>query len=228
MDKLKDLFDALSERIRTPVFSYVIFSFAVFNWKGIFYIIFSENEVRERFEYLEQSTNWATSFVLPIVTGLAIALAAPWISLLGTMWAQIPIKKKRILTIKLAHEVSRIKNELREEQAREVDSIIKAAKQDIEVQRIENEQLREEVRQRIGEIRSAESDLNVSSGARQSTTLDKTDPYDYQSDRILAIKMLEKKAELAAANGYHQKAQILLSQAASILGAHVTKDDDKY
>lgn len=164
MSALKEVYDAFSQRIRSPIFGYVILAFFFVNWKPLFNLFFSNEEISERIMYLEDNTSCTTLLILPLVFGLLAALTGPWVSLLGAMWAKFPTNKRRIREVRAANEVSKIRNELREEQNREIDALIASSKQDAEIQNIEDENVRQNIQNQINEIRddNLKLDLNES------------------------------------------------------------------
>lgn len=209
MDGIKEIFEAFSQRIKSPIFGYVILAFLAVNWKPVFFLLFSGEPASAKFTYLDTNTSWWALLVLPLFFGVLAALAAPWVSLWGAIWAESPTNKKRIRAVKAANEVSKIKNELREEQNKAVGSLIESAKQDAEVQKIENEQVRLEVQKQINEIRNQTNSMN------EESTTDHIDnlPIDRK------IEILQKYATIARADKdyeeegeLNQKIQRLLKQ----------------
>lgn len=167
MDGIKEIFEAFSQRIKSPIFGYVIIAFLAANWKPVFFLLFSGEPTPVKFTYLDENTSWATLFWLPLIIGVLAALAAPWISLAGAIWAESPTNKKRIRAVKAANEVSKLRNELRDEQNKEVGSLIESARQDAEVQKIEDEKSRMQLQEQIDEIRQQANSINEESAIEQ-------------------------------------------------------------
>lgn len=95
MDFLKDAFDALSQRIRSPFFGSVFLAFVLLNWKPIWYLIFANTSVAQKFLFFDNNTtNW-TIYGLPLILGALLSIAWPWLRLLGAWIAVAPTMKLR-------------------------------------------------------------------------------------------------------------------------------------
>ena len=67
MNEVKEVFESLSARIRSPYFGYAFF-FAVFlNWKAWFYLFFENSSVLERYKYFDSETTISSLVYYPLV-----------------------------------------------------------------------------------------------------------------------------------------------------------------
>jgi hypothetical protein len=89
-DLFKQLFDAASERIRSPFFGSILISFIGFNWRELFYLLFADKPVRARILYFDANTDVWSLFVYPVALGILLALLMPWVSYLGAIVARLP------------------------------------------------------------------------------------------------------------------------------------------
>jgi hypothetical protein len=77
MDFLKEYVDGLLTRIRSPIIASISISFALFNWKAIYFLLFAEVSALERLAYVEKNTSSITAIAAPIIVGLFVALVIP-------------------------------------------------------------------------------------------------------------------------------------------------------
>lgn len=153
LEALKDIFEAYNQRIKSQFFGYIVLAFFILNWKPTYYLLFAEVTAQTKFDFVEANTDQWSLLILPIFYGILAGLAKPWISLLGSIWAEYPVNKQKMREIKAADEVTRLKNRLIQSQNIAVESIIDAAAQDQKVNEITDEKLREEVRRQVDLIR---------------------------------------------------------------------------
>lgn len=153
MESLKEIFDALSQRIKSPIFGYIILAFIVINWKVIFCFLFSNEPVFVKFNYFDANTDPYHLYWYPLVFGLIAALTSPYISNWGAWWATKPINAMRIREVSAAHEVLQAKNQLAAERDNEKaiyeQSLIDQAKRDQEISEIEDEKIRQDLEEKV-------------------------------------------------------------------------------
>lgn len=169
MDSLKEIFDALGQRIKSPFFGYTTLAYIACNWRALFVIVFTDESAASKFEYFDDNANIASLFVLPIAIGVLITWLAPRISYWAATVATEPINKKRINEVIAAHEVLQAENKLAVERENEKSLIetirIEQAKRDAEIAKIDNEEIRTELKGQIKELReeisSSEASLEI-------------------------------------------------------------------
>ena len=97
MDVLKEAFDALNQRIRSPMVGSVLVAFCLANWMPLWVLFFADMPTLEKLTYFEAQTSTVSLYVAPVVLGLGFAIAAPWIKLVGAWVAQGPMGRLRRL-----------------------------------------------------------------------------------------------------------------------------------
>ena len=90
MEILTNLWEAWSERLRTPFIGSILLSFIAINWQPIWYLFLTDHSAEQKFLYFDDNT----MYLLPVVIGFIIALALPWIQLFGVWIAQFPRRLK--------------------------------------------------------------------------------------------------------------------------------------
>lgn len=90
MDALKDLVEAFSQRIRSPIVGSIAIVFVLANWKPIWYLLFAERPVRQKFRYFDASTDTISLYCIPIGVGVVYAFGLPWVKWAGAWIAQKP------------------------------------------------------------------------------------------------------------------------------------------
>lgn len=186
MDSIKEIFEAMGQRIRSPFWGYVFISFVLFNWKALFYVVFSDSMVEIKFSFFDENTCWQSLYLLPLVFGLFATLCSPYISEYGARWAEKPVNRKRIREVNAAHLVLKSKNRLAAERENEraiyEQSLIDQAKRDEEIDNISDPNLRDEVSAKIEDMRAAnqldeKSNFDIlDSSALKATTKDNKRP----------------------------------------------------
>ncbi len=105
MEFFKDLSEAWSQRLRSPFIGSIALSFFAVNWQPVWYLLFADRPVRQKFLYFDANTSLVSLAVIPIVVGVALALATPWLRTLGTWWAQGPNGKMKEIQHNAAHKL---------------------------------------------------------------------------------------------------------------------------
>ena len=86
MDVLADLFKAWTNHVRTPFIGFISLSFIANNWQPIWYLLFADQPVKEKFLYFDANT----SFGIPILMGAILAVIYPWVGVFGVFISQFP------------------------------------------------------------------------------------------------------------------------------------------
>lgn len=108
IDFLKDSTEAWLQRIRSPIIGSVGLAFVALNWKALWYLVFADRPVAVKFHFIEMNTTWLSLYLWPILIGLAIAIASPWIKLGGSYIATNPTRRLRRLQSSEASHQRRI------------------------------------------------------------------------------------------------------------------------
>lgn len=97
MDVIKDIWDGLTQRLRSPIFGSVLLSFVAFNWKEIGFVFYGEGTLAWRYAYWDKNTDVWSLVVCPLFTGISIALALPFVRFAGGWVSSWPLSKLRAL-----------------------------------------------------------------------------------------------------------------------------------
>lgn len=169
MEFIKDIADAWSQRIRSPIIGSIGLSFAFLNWKPLWYLIFAERPVRQKFLYFDQNTDWLSLLVLPIAVGLAVAFLMPWVKFFGAYTAKMPLSLLRQIQHDSTHE------QMIYELKKEAESV--QAQADVEAAR---EQAKIDAAKRLEEAKSVGGD-GLEEDIKESRT-EQTPPIDIYSE----------------------------------------------
>lgn len=195
METFKDFFEALENRVKSPVFGSILVSFIAINWKELFFLFFANTPVLDRLSYFEEGTGLISLLVMPLIVGTLIAILAPWVKFGGTYLARLPVQKTKSVQNTMVHQLlvekQKLEDTRRSYQASKEQTLIEQAKRDQEVKnQIDNEQIRTELEEKLSAFReSVETKMN-------STKSDNDDTSKVISDENLRqIKIIEDRIE---------------------------------
>lgn len=97
LEFLKDAFEALEQRVRSPFLGSIAISFFVINWKPLWYLFFADRPVAFKLDYFELKTDPNSLIWYPLFFGVALALLTPFLRLVGAWWAKWPTFKLKTL-----------------------------------------------------------------------------------------------------------------------------------
>jgi hypothetical protein len=175
LDFIKDSTEAWLQRIRSPIIGSIALAFVACNWKPIWYLLFADQTVTRKFIYFDMNTSAWWLYFWPIVIGLAIALASPWIKLVGSWVAANPTRKLRNFQSSEAsqHRILRLADLTKEEEmkadfeearaatiAKRETRTIEAAKRLDEASKVDDGSAKEEI---IKERETSENAMSVNS-----------------------------------------------------------------
>lgn len=197
--------EAMLSRVRSPLLGSAILSFTVINWKVLFFIIFSDNSAIDKFSYFDQHTSVWTLLYGPVLAGVVLGLASPWIGLFGAWAASQPVQRQRILADRLASE--RLFQRAKLARARELEqavleeTLIDRAKRDQQIDSIDDVNRREEVRSQIASSRTdnEERERLRKELEEAEETRDQAITYLQQRENELTNQIAQTEAELRAA-----------------------------
>lgn len=90
MSDLNELLDTFQKRLKSRLVSSILVSFAVVNWKVIYFLCFSDVQIVERFAYFDDNTNTASLLIKPLLFGLAAVGLVPLFSSAATWVISFP------------------------------------------------------------------------------------------------------------------------------------------
>jgi len=79
---MREIFEALGSRIKSPLFGYAAIAFVAINWRSLFYLMAAKVTAVERIKYFENNTTFYSLILLPIVFATIGAIIYPWINAL--------------------------------------------------------------------------------------------------------------------------------------------------
>lgn len=112
IDFIKDGAEAWLQRIRSPLLGSVLLVFVAWNWKAIYFVLFSDTPIFIRFWYFDHQTSISSLLFVPIGLGMCIGVATPFINVFGSYFAKWPIERLRLIQAESAHSIMLRKAEL--------------------------------------------------------------------------------------------------------------------
>lgn len=160
---MKEIFESIEARIKTPFFGYVLFSLVAFNWDSFFYLFFDNGAALTRIDYFKKETNWISVIIYPTITACAYTIFYPWLIYILTLSASKPNQLKNNLQIESEHNTLLKKQELentRSQFFKEMEEeLINRAKRDEDLGDIENEATKEKLKDEIDKLRAERDEL---------------------------------------------------------------------
>lgn len=106
MDGLRELVEAFSARIKSPIIGSIVLAFVAVNWRAVFFLFFSGEPASDKFVYFTENTTGYSLYVFPVLVGLAFALIVPWINFWGAKAIETPVSKHRSMQLDAAHALA--------------------------------------------------------------------------------------------------------------------------
>ena len=194
MDGLKELVDAFSSRVRSPVFGSIVVAFLLWNWQAVFLLLFGAEEVPTRIAAFTDSL-WMTkyglliNFAVPIGLGLAYLVVGPWLNLGAALVVAKPTNMRRDLVgrwaVERAQKKALLATELADAETAEAEAELRRRMAEAEV---ETEKRREELAKREAEIEQQAADARLAAKNREEEA----------AVREAELKQIAAEAQLAA------------------------------
>lgn len=73
-------FNTAMNRVKNPAFGAFAISWCAFNWKQILYLLFADNSIYYKIEYISENSNWLNIFLLPVFSSLVLCIGLPWLN----------------------------------------------------------------------------------------------------------------------------------------------------
>ncbi|WP_102385067.1 hypothetical protein BCU19_15040 [Vibrio cyclitrophicus] len=155
---MKEIFQVLEIRIRSPFMGYFTFSFIALNWKGFFYILASSESPADRIVFFENNTDSWTLFWSPFLIGALITIGYPWLASFFVYCCEKPTQIKNALQANTEHALLVEKQKLQEQRRKALASaeqqLIEQAERDQEIEdSISDNGLKQKVKHEINELR---------------------------------------------------------------------------
>ncbi|HCS8962752.1 hypothetical protein [Klebsiella pneumoniae] len=84
-------FNTAMNRVKNPAFGAFAISWCAFNWKQILYLLFADNGIYYKIEYISQNSSWWNIIVFPAISSLVLCIGLPWINNAITKWQSKPL-----------------------------------------------------------------------------------------------------------------------------------------
>jgi len=226
MKEIKEIFEALGTRLKSPLFGYSFLAFIAANWKPIFYLFVSSENPAVRIAFFEKNTSNFTLFAVPICFAICMAIFYPWISLLFLFLARFPTDYKNHLQVISEHKLLLKRQQMEELRARGLSSrekeLIERAKRDQEIRSIEDAKIRQDLQQELNQLRKQNNSLSHSTNSDDErvakltslidtyrTLADESQKYNNRQKAYkygaLVLETQEKLAELLASQAQEKK-----------------------
>lgn len=162
---MKDLFDAISSRIKAPYFGYAMLSFIALNWRGLFLLMTTPGSPQDRLSAFDSVTNQYTLFIFPLLAGVLVALATPWIHFCFGFIAKKPSFLIDNLYLESEHNKTIRQAELEQSRANlfavKEKELIERAKRDDEVANIEDDTTKNKLAGQLEKLRQERDQLSA-------------------------------------------------------------------
>ncbi|MCG8037760.1 MAG: hypothetical protein JAZ19_12085 [Candidatus Thiodiazotropha taylori] len=207
---MKEIIEAIGNRVRSPVFGYFVLAFIVINWRALLLLWLADTDIETRIDYFCLYSDYLTLLIYPLVISTIGAVAYPWVNLLFLRLAHKPAIYKNDLQLNTDHErlVQQTKLEVvRDEMfAKKEEGLIEQAKRDQEILNIENEELRKKLESEIEVLRSERNNLAHGQSPNKSTT-------DNEKHVKDLIDLYQARAKEAKESYDHDKAEMYWKKA---------------
>jgi hypothetical protein len=161
---MKDVWDAVSTRIKTPYFGYAVLAFIALNWRGLFLLAVTTGTPQDRLSAFDSVTSYHTLFAFPLIIGAAVALITPWLQLLFRFLSSKPLEMIDNINLEAEHKKTIKQTQLEQVRtdffAYKEKELIDRAKRDEEVASIEDSDTKEKLIAQLQEIRNERDKLS--------------------------------------------------------------------
>ncbi len=210
---MKEIMEALTARIKSPVFGYFVFWWAVFNWRPLFYLFFSDTAVENRFAYFDKLTDSYSLLILPLTVASIMTVSYPWINLVFLHLCKKPTDIRNYLQAESEHRLWIRKKQLEEDRsallAAKEKHLIDRARRDEEISSISDEETKERLRKEIDTLRERiHSEENSKSYHSYNAQMDLVHSYKQMADLLAKMgKLSESEAFLSHAIQMQRKSE---------------------
>jgi hypothetical protein len=155
---VKEVVDAVNNRLKTPYFGYAILAFIALNWRGFFLLVLSKGKPEEKLALFDAQTDIYTLLIYPLVIGAVVAATAHWFKYLFGLIERKP--KELVENQQLEAEHKKTIKQAQLEQSRsdlfavKENELIDRAKRDEAVADIEDLETKEKLIKQLDSIRT--------------------------------------------------------------------------
>jgi len=166
---MKEIIEALSARIRSPLFGYYALSVMVINWKPMFNLLFSKKSTLDRILYFDTNTDFYSLVIYPLISSAFIVILYPWLNYLFLIICKKPTDLRNTIQAQSEHSLLIKKQEMEQLSSSLLSGketeLIERAKRDIELKEIENTEVREKLISEIEELRKERDSIGTTNNA---------------------------------------------------------------
>lgn len=155
---MKEVVDAVNNRMKTPYFGYAILAFIALNWRGFFLLVLSKGKPEEKLALFDAQTDVCTLLIYPLAIGAVVAATTHWLKYLFNLIERKP--KGLIENLQLEAEHKKTIKQTQLEQSRsdlfavKEKELIDRAKRDEAVADIEDSETKEKLIKQLDSIRT--------------------------------------------------------------------------
>jgi len=161
---VKEVVDAVNNRIKTPYFGYAILAFIALNWRGFFLLVLSKGKPEEKLALFDAQTDIYTLLIYPLVIGAVVAATSHWLKFIFGILERKP--KELFENIQLEAEHKKTIKQSQLEQSRsdffavKENELIDRAKRDEAVADIEDLDKKEKLIKQLDSVRAERDKLS--------------------------------------------------------------------
>ncbi len=198
---MKEIFEVIESRVRSPLFGYFVFAFISVNWNPLFYLFVEKTRVLNRIQYFQDHTDWLTLLIFPLVTAMVLSIAYPWVNYGFLHLRKFPTDLRNKLQASSEHELLKEKQKFAEVRVQFEKDNLKAEETSLKTEEVKLEKAilqAEETR-----LRAEEVEFSGSSDVQQKSKK--------EFESLMSISgLLRKRAENSTSSSHRA---ILLSRA---------------
>jgi hypothetical protein len=207
-DIIRSFFDASRERIKNPLIGTFIISWIAINWRPIMILLFSEQKVENRIDYIiEQYSSIQTYFIIPFGIALIYVIILPYF-----MWAVDELirkstigRKKNLLKQTIydyegKHQIAIAESKLEDlkaivrdkadfnNQIEQLRNQLDERDETLQIQQMEIDQYKKELNEFKNSAEENGSEFNISTLEKEFSEFQKTDLFDYFKDVGVTVR----------------------------------------
>lgn len=144
MDWIKELIETVSNRVKVPVYSSILISLLLFNWKVVFYLTFAKATIIEKFAYFDIHTG-PDSLGWPILIGTLLTISSPWIKYAITIVTRRPYEYWKISQNSSQNTISLHKQRLETQSLQEINRYAEELEENLIKRKKRDQRINEEI-----------------------------------------------------------------------------------
>jgi hypothetical protein len=161
---VKEVVEAVNNRLNTPYFGYAIWAFLALNWRGFFYLVLSKGKPEEKLALFDSHTDLNSLLVYPLAIGVIVAATAHWLKYLFAIIEKKPKELFEELQLEAEHNKTIKQTQLEQSRSElfaiKENELIDRAKRDEAVADIEDSETKEKLVNQLNSIRNERDKLS--------------------------------------------------------------------